>query len=166
MDFSKTSPTDSVALLKCRLRDRAPHPYLHGLSLLVRPTSYSLELPIGLLLFPQNWSSCRQTNRPAMLMAMGDLSPPRSKHEPTCTQLEPNIHRTSEDEPEAYYIEHETPTFRQECLYSPLIHLRRLSGGGSEIPEGSRKTGSKTAWHSGAVTGSLIGREGKDHSEQ
>lgn len=59
-----------------------------------------------------------------------------------------------------------TPTFRQECFHSPPIHLRRLSAGGGELPEGSRETGSKTAWHSGAVTASLIGLEGKEHSEQ
>lgn len=34
------------------------------------------------------------------------------------------MYRISEAEPEAYYSEHGTPTFRQECLHSPLVHLR------------------------------------------
>lgn len=36
------------------------------------------------------------------------------------------MYRISEAEPEAYYSEHRTPTFRQECLHSPLVRFQKV----------------------------------------
>ena len=75
MDFSKTNPTDTVALLKGGPRARAPEPFFHRPLLQTTPAN----CPLGCSYFHRTETA---TDRPAMPTGMWGLSPAEANVSP------------------------------------------------------------------------------------